>query len=158
MSVKPIPEGYSALSPHLICRGAAGAIDFYKAAFGAEELTRFDSPDGHIACAELRINGSMFAIADENIEWNNFSPEHLSGTAVQVMFYTDDAYGVEKRALAAGAESIYPVQDHFYGERQGRLRDPFGHQWLISQRIEDVTPEEVQKRMDEWSKENSSAS
>jgi PhnB protein len=154
MSVKPIPEGYSALSPHLICRGAAGAIDFYKAAFGAEELTRYSDPTGHIACAELRIGDSTFAIADENIEWNNFSPEHLKGTAVQVNFYSDDAYGVEKRALAAGAESIYPVTDQFYGERQGRLRDPFGHQWMISQRIEDVTPEIVQKRMDEWVKNN----
>ncbi len=154
MSVKPIPEGYSTLSPHLICRGAARAIDFYKAAFGAEELTRFGDPTGHIACAELRIGDSTFAIADENIEWNNFSPEHLSGTAVQVMFYTADAYGVEKRALGAGAESIYPVQDHFYGERQGRVRDPFGHQWLISQRIEDVTPEEVQERMNKWAEEN----
>jgi PhnB protein len=155
MSVKPIPEGYSTLSPHLICRGAARAIDFYKAAFGAEELTRYSAPDGHIACAELRIGDSNFAIADENTEWNNFSPEHLGGTAVQVNFYTDDAYGVEKRALKAGAESIYPVTDHFYGERQGRIRDPFGHQWLISQRIEDVTPEIVQERMNEWSKENS---
>jgi len=154
MSVKPVPEGYSTLSPHLICRGAAGAIDFYKAAFDAEELTRYSSPDGHIACAELRIGDSTFAIADESIEWNNFSPEHLNGTAVQVTLYSGDAYGVEKRALAAGAESIYPVADQFYGERQGRIRDPFGHQWMISQRIEDVTPEIVQERMDEWSKNN----
>jgi PhnB protein len=154
MSVKPIPEGYSTLSPHLICRGAARAVDFYKAAFGAEELTRFGDSAGHIACAELRIGDSMFAIADENIEWNNFSPEHLGGTAVQVTLYCEDAFAAEKRALAAGAESIYPVADQFYGERQGRVRDPFGHQWMISQRIEDVTPEIVQQRMDEWSKEN----
>lgn len=155
MPVKPVPEGYHTLSPHLICRGAAKAIEFYKAAFGAEELTRYGDPTGHIACSELRIGDSTFAIADENLEWNNFSPEHLSGTAVQVMFYTEDAYAAEKRALAAGAESIYPVQDHFYGERQGRVRDPFGHQWLLSQRIEDVTPEIVQERMNKWSEENS---
>ena len=152
--VKPVPEGYHTLSPHLICRGAAKAIDFYKAAFGAEELTRYADPSGHIACSELRIGDSNFAVADENIEWNNFSPEHLNGTAVQVVLYSADAYAAEKRALAAGAESLYPVQDHFYGERQGRVRDPFGHQWMLSQRIEDVTPEIVQERMNKWSEEN----
>jgi PhnB protein len=153
MSINPIPEGYASISPHLICRGAAKAIDFYKAAFDAEELTRYADPTGHIACAELRINGSVFAIADENVEWKNLSPQHLNGTPVQINFYCEDAYAAEKQALAAGAESIYPVQDHFYGERQGRIRDPFGHQWMITQRIEDVTPEVVQERMDAWSKE-----
>lgn len=154
MPVKSIPEGYHTLSPHLICRGAAAAIEFYKKAFGAEELTRYADPTGHIACAELRVGDSTFAIADENIEWKNLSPHHLGGTTAQVMLYVEDAFAVEKDALAAGGESIYPVQDHFYGERQGRVQDPFGHQWLISQRIEDLTPEIVAERMAKWCKEN----
>jgi uncharacterized glyoxalase superfamily protein PhnB len=154
MSVKPIPEGYHSISPHLICRSAAKAIEFYKAAFSAEELTRYADPSGHIACAELRVGDSTFAIADEHIEWKNLSPQHLNGTAVQICLYVEDAYAAEKQALSAGAESIYPVADQFYGERQGRVQDPFGHQWMITQRIEDVTPEIVQERMNNWSEEN----
>ncbi|MEO6390557.1 MAG: VOC family protein [Pyrinomonadaceae bacterium] len=150
MTVKPIPEGYHTLSPHLICRGAAQAIEFYKAAFGAEELARFADPTGHIACAELRIGDSTFAIADENVEWKNLSPQHTSGTPVQIVLYVEDAHAVGQRAVAAGAEIIYPIEDHFYGERQGRLLDPFGHQWLITQHIEDVTPEVVAERMAEY--------
>lgn len=155
MSVKPIPDGYHTLSPHLICRGAAGAIDFYKAAFGAEELTRYADPSGHIACAELRIGDSTFAVADENIEWKNLSPQHLNGTSVQLTLYVDDAYATEKQALAAGAESIYPVADQFYGTRQGRVQDPAGHQWMISQHIADITPETIQDGVTKWAEENS---
>lgn len=154
MSVKPVPEGYHTLSPHLICRGASEAIEFYKAAFGAEELTRYAEPSGRIACAELRIGDSNFAIADESIEWNNFSPQHLNGTAVQVVLYVEDAHAAGKRAEAAGAEVIYPIEDHFYGERQGRFRDPWGHQWMISQRIANVTPEQVAEGMAQWCEEN----
>ena len=147
MSFKPIPDGYHTLSPHLICRGAARAIEFYKAAFGAEELSRYADPAGQIACAELRIGDSTFAVADENVPWKNLSPQHLNGTAVQAMLYVEDAFAVGERAVAAGAEVIFPIEDQFYGERQGRLLDPFGHQWLISQHIDDVTPEIVAERM-----------
>jgi uncharacterized glyoxalase superfamily protein PhnB len=154
MAIKPIPEGYHTLSPHLICRNASAAIAFYQAAFGAEELTRFADPSGNIACAELRIGDSTFAIADEAVEWKNFSPQHLKGTAVQVVLYVEDAYAVGEKAVAAGAEVIYPIADQFYGERGGRLRDPFGHEWMISQHIEDVTPEVVAERMEKWCAEN----
>lgn len=108
MAVKPIPDGYHTLSPHLICRGAAAAIEFYKAAFGAEELTRYAEPSGRIACAEMRIGDSTFALADENLEWNNFSPQHLNGTAVQVVLYVEDAFAAGQRAEAAGAELSIP--------------------------------------------------
>ena len=110
MAVKPVPEGYHTLSPHLICRGAAEAIEFYKAAFGAEELTRYAEPSGRIACAELRIGDSTFALADENLEWNNFSPQHLNGTAVQVVLYVEDAYAVGERAGSPARKLSIPFR------------------------------------------------
>jgi PhnB protein len=154
MSVNYIPAGYETMSAHLICRDAAKAIEFYKEVFGAEELTRYADPLGHIACAELRIGSSIFALADENIEWKNLSPEHLGGSPVHMTIYVEDAHAVAAKAVAAGAEEIYPVQDHFYGERQGRFKDPSGHIWMITTHIEDVTPEVVAERMAQWVEEN----
>lgn len=154
MPVNYIPTGYHTLSPHLCVRNAAKAIEFYKEAFSAEELTRYADPTGHIACAELRIGDSIFAIADENIEWGNLSPEHLNGSPVMITLYVEDAHAAGAKAEAAGAEIVYPIQDHFYGERQGRYKDPFGHLWMITTHIEDITPEIVAERMAKWVEEN----
>ncbi len=155
MPVNHIPEGYHTLSPHLCVRGAAKAIEFYKEAFGAEELTRYAEPSGKIACAELRIGNSIFALADEAPDWGNLSPESVGGSPTMITLHVEDAHAVGAKAEAAGAEVIYPIQDHFYGERQGRFKDPFGHLWMITTHIEDVTPEIVAERMAKWVEENS---
>jgi len=144
--VKPVPEGYAAPTPYLIIKGAAKAIDFYKKAFGAEETMRFPGPDGKIGHADLLIGGGHVMLADESAEMGYKSPETLGGTPVSLVLYVDNADDVAKKAVAAGGKLTRPVEDQFYGDRAGEVRDPFGHTWHIMTHIEDVSMEEMKKR------------
>ncbi|HKT11482.1 MAG TPA: VOC family protein [Terriglobia bacterium] len=145
-NVKPVPEGYHSVTPYLIVKGAAKAIEFYKQAFGAKEIFRMPQPDGKIGHAEIQIGDSRIMLADEFPERNIRGPESLGGTPVMIHLYVNDVDTVAKRAVAAGAKEIRPVQDQFYGDRSGMFADPFGHQWNISTHVEDLSAEEIGKR------------
>jgi PhnB protein len=147
MSVKAIPDGYYSLTPYLVCKGAAKAIEFYAKVFGAQEMVRMPGPHGSIAHAEVKIGNSMLMLADENPERGHLSPESIGGSASSIMFYTDDVDQVFKRAVAAGAKAEMPPADMFWGDRMGNIVDPFGHKWAIATHKEDVSPEEMEKRM-----------
>lgn len=142
--VKPIPEGYHSLTPYLIIDGAAQALEFYKTAFGATELFRMEH-EGKIGHAEMKIGDSPFMLADEQPQWKG--PKALGGTPVSLMIYVDDVDTTFKQALAAGGVEVKPLQDQFYGDRSGTLTDPFGHVWTVATHKEDVTPEEIDKRL-----------
>jgi PhnB protein len=145
MTVRPIPEGYHSLTPYLIVKGGAKALDFYSRAFGARELFRMPQPDGRIGHAEMQIGNSRFMLADEFPERNIRAP---SGTPpVSLMIYCEDVDSMWKRALAAGATQDRPLTNQFYGDRSGTLTDPFGHQWTVATHVEDVPPEEMERRM-----------
>ncbi len=144
-TVKPIPEGYHAITPYLIIKDAAKAIDFYKQAFGATEIMRMPTPDGRIGHAELKIGDSVFMLADEHPEINARGPASYGGTPVSLMLYIEDVDGVFKKAISAGAKEVKPLQNQFYGDRSGTLTDPFGHQWTIATHVEDVSPEEMKQ-------------
>jgi PhnB protein len=148
--VKPIPEHLHTITPRLVFQDGAAAIKFYRSAFGAEETTdRFTGPEGELIHAELRIGDSIVMITDEagDPDAPARSPQSLNGAVTAIMAtYWEDVDAAWERAVAAGAEVIYPLADQFYGERGGRLRDPFGHQWMLSQSIEDVSPEEMARR------------
>lgn len=145
--VKAIPEGYHSITPYLSIRGAARAIDFYKNAFGAVEKFRMPGPDGKIGHAELRIGDSIIMLADENPHVHAKSPESLGGATNSVVLYVENVDSVADRAVKAGAKVVRPVEDQFYGDRMGTLVDPFGQVWSIGTHIEDVSPEEMKKRM-----------
>ena len=147
MSVKAVPDGYHSLTPYLVCKGAAKAIDFYIKAFGAEETVRMPGPDGVIMHAEVKIGNSMLMLSDENKERGQLSPDSLGGSPCSVMFYADDVDALFTRAVAAGAKAEMPPADMFWGDRMGNLVDPFGHKWAIATHKEDVSPEEMEKRM-----------
>jgi PhnB protein len=138
MAVKAIPDGYSSLTPYLVCKGAAKAIDFYTKVFGAQETVRMPGPHGQIMHAEVKIGNAMLMLSDENKEQGSLSPDTIGGTACSVMF---------KRAVAAGAKAEMPPTDMFWGDRMGNLVDPFGHKWAIATHKEDVSPGEMEKRM-----------
>lgn len=144
MSVKPIPDGYHTFTPYLLIDGAAAAIEFYKEAFGAEEILRMDAPGGKVGHAEIRIGDSMIMLAD--VPPDGASPKKLGGTPVLCHLYVTDVDTVFDRAVKAGAKVLAPVTDQFYGDRNGRLIDPFGHQWAISTHTEDLSPEEINER------------
>ncbi len=146
MAVKPIPEGYHSVTPYLICRGAAAAIEFYKKAFGARELFRMPAPDGKIGHAELQIGSSRIMLADEHPEMGAKSPATLGGAGNSYMLYVEDCDAVFHAALAAGAKEIQPLQDKFYGDRSGGVEDPSGHKWYVATHKEDVPPAELEKR------------
>ena len=148
MAVQRIPEGYSSVTPYLIVSGAARAIDYYKMAFGATELMRFGGPDGKIAHAELQIGDSRIMLADESPEMGHKSPSTLGGTPAGLMLYVDDVDDTFTRAVTAGGSSVKAVANQFYGDRSGMLTDPFGHQWTIATHVEDVEPDEMQRRME----------
>ena len=145
--VKPIPEGYSTVTPYLFIKGAASAIDYYKKVFGAQEIVRMIAPNGLIGHAELRIGDSMVMLSDENPQWGNKSPQTLGGSATSLHVYVEDVDSVVQGAVDAGAQLIRAVKDQFYGDRSGSLLDPFGHLWSVATHIEDVSPEEIKKRM-----------
>jgi PhnB protein len=149
-TVKPIPEHLHTITPRLVCDDGAAAIEFYKSAFGAQELgDRFTGPAGELIHAELRIGDSVVMITDEGPDSSARAraPRSLGGSVSVIMAtYWEDVDAAWERAVATGAEVIYPLADQFYGERGGRLRDPFGHQWMLSRRIEDLSPEEIARR------------
>jgi PhnB protein len=146
-SVKPIPDGYSTVTPYLFIRGAAAAIDYYKKVFGAQEIMRLKAPNGLIAHAELRIGDSMVMLGDENPLWGNKSPQTLGGSATGLHVYVENVDAVVQAAVDAGAQLVRPVQDQFYGDRTGSVTDPFGHIWSVATHVEDVSPEEISRRM-----------
>jgi PhnB protein len=146
MSVNPIPEGYPQVTPYLCVKGAAQAIDFYAAVFGASERMRMPGPDGTIGHAELQLGDSLIMLADEFPDMGNLSPKTIGGTPVTIGIYVADVDDVFAKALAAGATARRPVEDQFYGDRAGQFEDPFGHRWSVSTHIEDVSPEEMEKR------------
>jgi PhnB protein len=145
--VQPIPAGYAGVTPYLIVRDATRALEFYKKAFGATEVMRFPTPDGKIAHAEMKVGEGMFMLADEMPDQGYRSPETLEGTPVSLMFYVRDVDALFARAVAAGAAVKQPLKDQFYGDRNGTLTDPFGHVWTVATHVEEVSQEEVERRM-----------
>jgi PhnB protein len=149
MAVKPIPEGYHSVTPYLIVNDGAGAIDFYKKAFGAVETVRMGGPEGKIGHAEIRIGDSYVMLADESPDMGHRSAQSIGATPVSLVLYVEDVDAQFKQAIAAGAKELRPVEDQFYGDRMGTLVDPFGHVWSLGTHKEDVSPEEMNRRMGE---------
>ena len=145
MAVKPIPDGYHSVTPYLTVKGAARAIEFYAKAFGAKELFRMPAPGGTIGHAEIQIGDSRVMLADEN-EMGAKSPQTVGGTPVGLMLYVQDVDATVKRAVDAGAKLVRPVENQFYGDRSGGILDPFGHSWFVGTHVEDVPPEELERR------------
>jgi PhnB protein len=146
-NVKRIPEGMHSITPHLVCNGAAEAIEFYKKAFGAEEMGRMPMPDGKLGHAMLRIGDSMIMLADEFPEWGSVGPATLKGSPVTIHLYVENADAQFDRAIAAGAQVRMPLADMFWGDRYGVLEDPFGHRWSVAHHVRDVSPEEMKAAM-----------
>ena len=145
--VKAIPGEYPGITPYLIVKGAAQAMEFYKRAFGAREIMRFDQPDGRVGHAEMQIGDARFMLADEFPEMKILSPQTLGGSGTGLLFYVESVDEVFNRAVAAGAVVNKPLQNQFYGDRNGTVVDPFGHKWSIATHVEDVSPEEMERRM-----------
>jgi PhnB protein len=145
--VKPIPDGYPRVMPYLHINGAAAAIDFYGEIFGAKERMRMAGPDGKVGHCELELGDSVIMLADEFPEMGAPSPKTIGGTPVTVMVYVDDVDTVFERAVKAGATSLRPVEDKFYGDRGGEFEDRWGHRWSIATHIEDVAPDEMARRV-----------
>lgn len=149
--VKAVPDGFNSVSAHLVVRGAAQAIEFYKKAFGAEEISRMPGPDGKsLMHAEVKIGNSTVMLVDENPEWGMRSPQSIGGSPVTLHIYAEDADAIYDRAVKAGATATMPLMDAFWGDRYGKLTDPFGHEWGIAAHLEDLSPEEIGKRAQEW--------
>jgi PhnB protein len=140
------PCGYGTLTPHLRVRGASEAIEFYKKAFGAEEIVRMPGPDDKVMHAELKFGESRLMLCDEFPDWGALSPQSLNGTGVTIHMYVEDADAVFERAVSAGATVQMPLQNQFWGDRYGKVVDPYGHEWSIATHIEDVAPEEMETR------------
>jgi PhnB protein len=143
---KPIPDGHHPVTPYLIVKGAARALEFYAKAFGAKEQFRMAQPDGRIGHAEIRIGESTVMLADEAPEVGARSPATIGGSPVLIHLYVEDVDATVARAVAAGATVTRPVQDQFYGDRNGGLVDPFGHAWWVATHVEDVPPEDLARR------------
>lgn len=151
-AVKPIPDGYNTLTPYLIVSDGAGAIAFYTTAFGATERIRLDAPGGKIGHAELTIGDSVVMLADEHREMGALSPASVGGTPVGIHLYVSDVDAVTERAVASGGRLIQAPETKFYGDRSSTVEDPFGHRWYISTHVEDVSPDEIARRMAAMSK------
>lgn len=149
--VDPIPADYPGVTPYLCVKDAAAAIEFYKKGFGATERMRLPMPDGKIGHAEVKIRDAIVMLADEHPETGHISPQTLGGSTVKLHMYVEDVDAFFDRAVAAGAKILIAPADQFYGDRSGRLEDPFGHVWLVSTHTEDVLPEEMKKRMEAFS-------
>ena len=150
MSVKPIPDGYHSAQPYLAVDDAAKAIDWYKQAFGATERFRMDGPGGTVGHAELEIGDSVLMLSDPFPQASTKPPKELGGTSSSVMLYVEDVDATVKQALDAGATMTMEVSDQFWGDRFGSITDPFGHSWSIATHVEDVSPEEMEKRSAEF--------
>ena|SRR5579883_1419515 len=148
MTAKPIPDGYHSINAYLIVDDAAKAIDFYRQAFGARELYRLTMPNGGIGHAEIQIGDTRVMLGDESPQRNVKSPRTLGGSSVHLVMYLADADAAMKQALAAGAAETRPIQTQFYGDRSGTVTDPFGHVWTLAMHVEDVSSEEMQRRLD----------
>jgi PhnB protein len=145
-NVKPIPGGYPQLTPYLCVDDANQAIDFYTTVLGARERMRMDAPGGKVGHAELLIGDSLLMLADEFPEMGNRSPKTVGGTPVMISLYVDDVDAVFDRAVQAGAKPLRAVEMQFYGDRTGQFEDPFGHRWSVATHVEDVPPDEMQRR------------
>jgi len=149
-AVKAIPEGYHSITPSLVCKGAARAIEFYKQAFGALEKGVMTGPDGKVMHAELRIGDSLFMLADEFPEFGSMSPQSTGGSGAGLHIYTDDVDSAFDRAIKAGGVVEMPVSDMFWGDRYGKLVDPFGHKWSIATHKRDMSMEEMEAAQKEF--------
>jgi PhnB protein len=143
---KPIPEDYPRLTPYLYIDGANAAIDFYCSVLDAKERMRMSGPDARVGHAELEVGDSMIMLADENPDMDVRGPRAIGGTPMSLHVYVEDADSVFDRAVQAGARALRPVEDQFYGDRSGQFEDPFGHPWNVATHVEDVPPEEMEKR------------
>jgi PhnB protein len=144
--VKPIPDGYRTVTPYLVVNDGRGAIEFYKRAFRAKEVMRMDGPGGKIAHAELKIGDSMIMLSDEMPGSGARAPHSLGGTSAGVFLYVEDVDSIFQQAVSAGAKVETPLADMFWGDRYGKLTDPFGHSWSLATHKEDVAPEEMARR------------
>jgi PhnB protein len=144
-ATSPIPKGYHSVTPSLTCRDAAKAIDFYKKAFGAEEIMRSNSPDGKVSHAEIKIGDSILFINDE-FPGMTAAPTPTKTPSVNLFLYVPDVDAIYQRAVAAGARADMPLENMFWGDRFGKITDPYGHQWSLATHIEDVAPEEIGRR------------
>lgn len=148
--VNPIPEDYCGATPYLNVKDGNRAIEFYKKAFGASETIRIPRQDGKLGHGELRIGEALIMLRDEIPEMNFLSPQSIGGTPVQILIYVNDVDALVKQAEAAGAKVITPATEQFHGDRMVVLEDPFGHSWFFATHIEDLSPEERQKRAADW--------
>jgi PhnB protein len=155
MTVKPIPDGYQTATPYLVVNEATSAIEFYKKAFDATELMRLADDTGKIAHAEIKIGNSLIMISDEFSDMGFRSPQSLGGSPVTIMLYVQNVDNQFDQAIAAGAKNLRPVEDQFFGDRSGTLSDPFGHIWTLATHIEDVSPEEVNRRFNVYMNQQS---
>jgi PhnB protein len=153
-----VPEGFHTVTPSIVVAGAARAIEFYKKAFDAEERSRFPGPDGTIMHAEIKIGDSVIMLADEMPEQGGRGPQSYGGTPVSFFIYGENVDSAWQRAVDAGAKTIMPLGDQFWGDRTGCLEDPFGHRWWLAQRIQDLTPDELRKNAEAFFAEMQSAS
>ena len=144
--MKPVPDGYPQVIPYLVVDGAAAAIDFYNKVLGTKERMRMGGPDGKVGHAELELGDSVIMLADEFPDMDARGPKTMGGTPVSLLVYVEDADAAFDRAIQAGAKSLQPVEDKFYGDRSGRFEDPFGHRWDVATHVEDVPPDEMAKR------------
>ena len=147
--VRAVPEGYHTVTPYLTCKDAAKAIEFYKSVFGASEVMRMGGPDGKIGHAEIKIGDSHIFVSDE-FPGMNSAPTPGVKNACGIFMYLEDVDAAFQRAVAAGAAVDMPLMDQFWGDRYGKLTDPFGHQWGLAKHVEDVAPEEMMRRSEEW--------
>jgi len=145
-NVKPIPDDYPQVSPYLCVDDAGAALDFYSKVLGAKERMRMAEPDGRIGHAELQLGDSVIMLADEYPDIGIRSPKAFGGSPVTLSVYVEDVDAVFDRAIAAGAKSLRPVKNEFYGDRSGQFEDPFGHRWSVASHVEDVSPEEMERR------------
>lgn len=148
MAVNPIPDAYRGVTPYLIVKGGAAALDFYQRIFGGKEIMRLDGPEGTIGHAEIKIGESIVMLADPCPSGEHKDPTAFGGSPVSLLIYTQDVDAMVANAVKAGAEIIAPVENKFYGDRMGTIRDPFGHIWHISTHVEDVPPDEMQRRLE----------
>ncbi|MGH8177093.1 MAG: VOC family protein [Steroidobacter sp.] len=146
-AAKPIPDGMHSLTPHLVCAGAAAAIEFYKKAFNAVEEMRLPGPGGKLMHAMVRIGDSPLMLVDESPEWGALGPKTLKGSPVTIHLQVDNVDAVVEQAVAAGAKITMPVADMFWGDRYGVLEDPFGHHWSVATHMRDLSPGEIQQAM-----------
>jgi uncharacterized glyoxalase superfamily protein PhnB len=145
--VKPIPDGMHTVTPHLVCAGAVDALEFYKRAFNAVEISRLPGAGGKLMHAMIRIGDSPVMLVDEFPDWGSFGPKSLKGSSVTIHLQVEDVDAVVKQAVTAGAKITLPLEEMFWGDRYCQLEDPFGHRWSVATHVRDVSPEEMQQAM-----------